>query len=1247
MAAIKELVPGALAADAAGNLCNDATRCSENVALPMTGGGCLHSRRSETRSKKCCRLLQAPGLAAAAYFCSAAAPEDGGPERSLSMVMPAGPQLPLRAGLREHQETRWNQNTLKKKKLTLSRKQKALLKHALDSEAHADSSPPLGMRSAAVAALSVTSSCLCALRQRSGFRRKHSTVASALPGTVSTLPASPSLPTVASLPMAVPSVDAAAVFGGLQQRTGALGRYLTKLPQALPMALFSTYGAVPPFGALAVLCPNPTQLARGLACFLGCLLGTVAGASFDRGKKEAARFAVLSLLKEHVQGEAMTVQELRNLISAARSRFGVASGRLAAEAFEDNALGSIYEDLLSAELEGPANDATDLPALQRVKAALDLDGTVVGEAHKNAAQKLVAKGERLEGEAMTRAVDKLLFLSERIFADDEPEEARLYEMSRVRQLLRVTDREAKQRISSVSRALYQQSLSSVVDKVDMRAGDALAGASAAFGLPSDEAAVMNTERYRQIAADLLKGGHLTAEGTATLKRTQGVLQLGDHAATAAFESVAAPIFRKDVDQVADGLREEAPNQTETSVTKLSTRCTELGLSEDARNAVITEGFTATLRSYYDQACKDARINGEEASLTTLDKMLAFASRADTVFAALAAKGGDHLGEAAPTPPITLAADSIAARRLYGLCLARGLDGDSMAAALPEKLAGLLELSQADEETARIEVCQPRLRKLYMDSIEKSEGQPAALPLAKLAIDAEKSKYQLPQEAVEETALEVYKARLEPLGGRVIKAPEKSMLDATRKFMGLNEDDVRMLHLKSFGPIYESSAHEAMGTNGIMSPEAKEALAQLRERFGFKEEDARKIFYNAVQKRLDQSIEKVGEAWEEATYTKEALAQLWKQRGKDVGDDPLADGTGGELGIKDTPVLEGVRGSELMKELTDMADFYVGNDVLVQDMKDMPPEYPVTTGKGLEDKVKEEMYGIYAWNTVTCQDTVNRDKWERCKPHVGAILGLSSEKMMKVLIRMVSRWANMFIKQKMGENGKLSDEDISTLTNWVPTFFGIDKDVTVKMVQDANKGMLVSKVLRLLNMPKLSSKDVQQLRDDVDSWDLTLEKDLELTRPQLRSLFCVEVGATLEEPDLTTAQKQDAIEVSREAFGLGQKEAADEVAQLLVSRCRGCLVNAVGDLMQGNETRALKEMQILGFLASFVDASDGLEVQMDWDVAQSMRQRLLKLYATSPMGREDGGAKHVDTGALERILDVDHLPETAEAAVDAS
>jgi len=1086
---------------------------------------------------------------------------------------------------------------------------------------------------AALAAAATSGGALGSLRRRRwGGRGRagerpvqrvaRSTLAAALTGTAPMMPS--------AVPMAAPqSVDPVAVFDLIEQRTGLAGRVLATLPPQLPMALLSTYTLLPLFAALtATLCPTPTLLARSLAGALGCLLGTTAGTVLDRAKKDAARQTVLRLLTEHMHTK-LPLSEFRSLIQATRRRFGVGAGRPSAEAFEDTALGSIYEELLSAQLEGPEHDATDLPALRRLKAALDLDGIVVGVAHKQAAQSLVAKGERLEGEAMRRATDKLLFLSQRAFSDEEPEEAEIFEMNRLRKALRIPDRESKQRINAVSRALYQQNLSAIADKVDGHTGDALAGASAAFGLPSDEAALMNAETYRQIAADQLKTGVLSAEGKTTLEQARGVLQLGDRAATVAFVAVAAPILRRDVDEVSERLREggAGPESVKEAVDTLTTRYQELGLAHTAMMAVATEGFTATLRSFYDRACKDARINGDEAGLATMDKMTAFASTAGNILAALSKSEAGGEEAAAEAPLLTLTADTAAARRLYGLYLERSFGGEAQEASPPDEFARLLELSEADEEAARVEVCQPRLRKLYVDAIERSQAQPAALPLAKAALGAEMAKFQLPQDAIEETAMEVYKSRLDPLASRVIKANEKIALDNARSFLGLSEADVRVLHLKAFAKVYEESVQQAMGRAGVMTPEAREALEQLRERLGLNESDAEKIFHGAVEVRMKEMMVGVREAWETATYTKEALTQLWKERGKDIGDDPSADGSGAELGIKDTPTMEGVRGFELMIELTKIVDFYLGNQVVVQ-MKDMPPEYPVTVGKQMDDKTKEEIYGIFAWNAITCQDSASRDTWTRAKPHVGGILGLSEKAQEKVLVRMVSRWANMFIKQKIGEQGKLSEEDISTLTNWVPMFFGIDKDVTKDMVQGANKGLLVSKALRLLNQPAVTPDDVQRLREEVDSWDLRLEKDLELTRPQLRAFFRVEVTAGLEDPDLTNDQKQDLLAGSREAFGLGDEEAGEELADLMQARCRGCLVNAVGDLMQGNQAQAVKEMQRFELLASFASASEGLELRADWDVAPAMKEKLIRLYESSPLG---SGDRAPDVRLLETTL----------------
>merc|ERR1712176_1540246 len=110
----------------------------------------------------------------------------------------------------------------------------------------------------------------------------------------------------------------------------------------------------------------------------------------------------------------------------------------------------------------------------------------------------------------------------------------------------------------------------------------------------------------------------------------------------------------------------------------------------------------------------------------------------------------------------------------------------------------------------------------------------------------------------------------------------------------------------------------------------------------------------------------------------------------------------------------------------------------------------------------------------------------------------------------------------------------------PVFFGIDKAVTKEMVQGANKGVLQSKALKLLNQPAVAARDVAKLRKEVETWDLRLDKDLDLTKPQLRSLFRAEVTTALEDPDLTYDQKHDAVAGSHESLGLEAEEVVEEL-----------------------------------------------------------------------------------------------------------
>lgn len=1029
------------------------------------------------------------------------------------------------------------------------------------------------------------------------------------------------------------AVDVAGLFREMHKRNRTLAASLLEDLPGVVLALMRTYTFVPVSAAVAAtVCPNISPLARGLAAGLGGLFGTMAGGYVERAKLVAARAAVAKLLAERMHEATVATEDLKRLVHSYRKRFGVGAGQGAkADEFEDEALCGLYQGLLTALLDGEAFDARDLPTLQRLKAALDLDGIVVGVAHRRAAQQLASKSYGgLEDEELRAAVDKLLFLSDRAFSDDEPEEARLFEMARVRKTLRVTEPDARARVAAVSRALYQQALTSVAGKVDEHTAEVLERASTAFGLESEEAARMNTITYRDIAKDLLVSGELTAQGKATLKRASAVLQLGDRAAASAFGAVAGPLLRKDVDAV---FAEIVSTEPSALATRVAARGAALGLVSSEVGIVATEGLMAGLRAIYDRACKLARTGKGDSALPVIDELLRTAAAADSCLAALVSFGVE--GQSAmPSPvPLTVGTDSLSGKRLYGIFLERSFTEAGEGKGSPEDLARLLELAQEDVESARIEVCQPRLQKLLQGAIPgASESFVPPTAASKAALQAQVERLALPFATVEETSTQVYKDIVQSVKGKVLKVGERNALEATREFLDLSEADVRVIHLKAFGKVFQESVQEAMGRAGIMSQQAKDGLAQLRVRLLLSERDATQIFHGVIQEKLDDFLFEVREAWEEATYSKDALHDVWKQRGKDVGDDPLADGTGGDLGITGEVALEGVRGYKLMTELCKVADFYRGNDV-VQEDADPDEPYPVVFSKSIDTKTKEEMYGIYAWNAVTCQDPPTRDKWTRCQKTVGGVLGLSPADQKRVLVRMVSRWCNGFIKQKVEEQGSLKKDDIDVLQDWVPNFFGIEKDITKDMVQQSNKSRLQSKALRLMNKLRVTPEDVQDLRQDVAAWELDIKNHLELTQPQLRNLFRVEVCATLEDPDISIEQKQDVIAASRESFGLDDSEAVEEMRELLFQRCQGCLTNAVGDLLQGNEANAVDEMQRLALLAKFTESAPELHLPSDWEVALAMRQRLVKMFVDSAVGGKGKGAAPVDAEVLRRTLGV--------------
>merc|ERR1712217_274682 len=100
-------------------------------------------------------------------------------------------------------------------------------------------------------------------------------------------------------------------------------------------------------------------------------------------------------------------------------------------------------------------------------------------------------------------------------------------------------------------------------------------------------------------------------------------------------------------------------------------------------------------------------------------------------------------------------------------------------------------------------------------------------------------------------------------------------------------------------------------------------------------------------------------------------------------------------------------------------------------------------------------------------------------------------------------------------------------------------------------------------------------------------------------------------------------------GLEAEEVVEELQNLLWSRCNGCLVNAMGDLLQGNQTQAVMEMQRLELLAAFAEGTDGIELRKTWEIAPALRQRLMEIYTAS--ASSSPSRKFPDVRLLEATL----------------
>lgn len=111
-------------------------------------------------------------------------------------------------------------------------------------------------------------------------------------------------------------------------------------------------------------------------------------------------------------------------------------------------------------------------------------------------------------------------------------------------------------------------------------------------------------------------------------------------------------------------------------------------------------------------------------------------------------------------------------------------------------------------------------------------------------------------------------------------------------MNLPLKDTFPSHMEFFGNTYRKSVLEAMGSTGVIRPEFRGPLTELRSRLGVSEENSRQIFLEAVKEKMVPMVEWIVGEFERTQLSQQQLSQ---RRKKDMGEDLFQTGKGATVG----------------------------------------------------------------------------------------------------------------------------------------------------------------------------------------------------------------------------------------------------------------------------------------------------------------------------------------------------------------
>jgi hypothetical protein len=343
--------------------------------------------------------------------------------------------------------------------------------------------------------------------------------------------------------------------------------------------------------------------------------------------------------------------------------------------------------------------------------------------------------------------------------------------------------------------------------------------------------------------------------------------------------------------------------------QMEARREELLLPQSKSKELISSMVMQALGGPLEKTNKFAKVNNEAA---VYDNMLEALEAKKVLIAILTKSGWDEFEKFDQTfcnPFDSTSANGFLRSderiKIYKIFVYRSLrnseDGkisDEMFSRMAE-VKGFLGISDDQAEVEARGSFGPELQKACIRALNEivADYTPELATTMKKDIDAALESHKLSEVFLREQGAAYYSKAVSQIREKSPAGiPTKEMnkaLDSLRNMYRLEKEDTYPAHMEYFGQVYKKSIIEAMGSTGVIRPDFKDALADLRDRLGVREEDIKQLFIEAVEDKMVPMVQWINSEMERTMLTQQQLA---KRRGKDMGQDMFQSGKAADVSI---------------------------------------------------------------------------------------------------------------------------------------------------------------------------------------------------------------------------------------------------------------------------------------------------------------------------------------------------------------